>query len=218
VRIFFTLFAILAVFLAAYPFFEASKKTEALIGLPWQIEVLSDGSTKVFGLHIGVSHLSDAIQILGDDMELAIVADNHAAAGNLEMYYGHYRVGLLSGKLVILSDASPQAVKHWRENAVREEYMASGNAKKYYLSKDDLAQAYQGTITGLTFIPGVNLDQELVLARFGEPQERIQGDAVWHYLYPEKGLQVSLYAKAKEVLQYVRPQDFQLLSQPLIDK
>jgi len=96
--------------------------------------------------------------------------------------------------------------------------MASGNAKKYYLSKDDLAQAYQGTITGLTFIPGVNLDQELVLARFGEPQERIQGDAVWHYLYPEKGLQVSLYAKAKEVLQYVRPQDFQLLSQPLIDK
>jgi len=107
VRIFFTLFAILAVFLAAYPFFEASKKTEALIGLPWQIEVLSDGSTKVFGLHIGVSHLSDAIQILGDDMELAIVADNHAAAGNLEMYYGHYRVGLLSGKLVILSDASP---------------------------------------------------------------------------------------------------------------
>ena len=182
--------------------------------MPWQIEVLADGTTQVFGLNIGVSRLSDAIQILGDDMEFAIIA-SHEEAGSLEMYYGHYRAGLLSGKLIILSDASKQDVKRWRENAAREEYMASGNAKKYYLSKDDLAQAYKGVITSLTFIPSVNLDESLVAARFGEPEERLPGDAVMHYLYPSKGLHVSVYANAKEVLQYVAPKDFSDLKKPL---
>lgn len=216
-KTFLSILFFLAVILAAYPFFNPSDTQPTLTGLPWQIEVLPDGSTQVFGLHIGVSRLADAVATLGDDMELAVIAATDEA-GSLEMYYGHYRAGLLSGKLVLLSDATAEDVQRWRDNAVREEYMASGYAKKYFLSKADLTEAFEGAITSITFIPSVNLDEELVLARFGEPEKRVPGDGVTHYLYPEKGLDISIYAKAKDVLQYVSPSAFGQLTQPLLQQ
>jgi len=216
VKIFFALFALLAVLLAVYPFLDQSKESEALTGLPWQIEMLADGSTRVFGLNVGVSHLAQAIEKLGSDMELAIVAaTDEDEVGKLEMYYGHYRAGLLSGKLVLQTDIDEQDIKRWRDNALRFEYMATGLAKKYTLSPDDLAEVLDEVIVGLTFIPAVNLDEEVILARFGEPAERVQLSGVIHFLYPEKGLDLALHEDSKEVLQYVRPDAFQQLIAPL---
>ncbi|MCK4833120.1 MAG: hypothetical protein KAT12_00040 [Gammaproteobacteria bacterium] len=213
-KIFFALFTLLAVVLAIYPFLDQSENPETLTGLPWQIEILQDGSTEVFGLHIGTSSLSNVIEKLGSDMELAIVAATDEA-GNLEMYYGHYRAGLLSGKLVLQTDISEQDIKRWRENALRFEYMATGKAKKYFLSPDDLPQVLEEVIIGITFIPAVNLDEEVILARFGTPDNRIESAGAIHFLYPEKGLDIVLHENSKEVMQYVAPDAFQQLLQPL---
>ena len=213
-KIFFALFFLLAVLLAAYPFLDQSEKPETLTGLPWQIEMNADGSTKVFGLHIGRSRLSDAIEILGDDMELAIIAATEET-GSLEMYYGHYKAGLLSGKLVLQTDIDEQDLSRWRESAVKSEYMATGMAKKYTLSPDDMPQVLDEVIIGLTFIPAVNLDEAVIVARFGMPDSRIESAGAIHFLYPDKGLDIALHASSKEVLQYVEPAAFQQLLQPL---
>ena len=213
-KIFFVSFALLAVLLAVYPFFDESENPAMVTGLPWQIEIMLDGSTQVFGLHIGVSRLSDAYAMLGSDMELAFVAASDEL-GNLEMYYGHYQAGLLSGKLVLQTSASAQKLKTWRDNAAKFDYMASGLAKKYTLSDDDVSQVLDEVITGLTFIPAVNLDEKVILARFGEPDNRIQLDGVTHFLYSAKGLDVALHDASKEVIQYVSPADFAQLLQPL---
>lgn len=213
-KTFFILFALLAIVLAVYPFLNQSENSETVSGLPWQIEIQPDGSTQVFGLHLGTSRLVDAYNILGNDMELAVIAATEEV-GMLEMYYGHYKAGLLSGKLVLQTHASEQNIQRWRDNAVRSEYMASGLAKKYILSENDLTQALEEVITGLTFIPAVNLDEAVILARFGEPDKRIQLAGVSHYLYPAKGLDIALHENAKEVLQYIAPDAFQQLMQPL---
>ncbi|MFV9616844.1 MAG: hypothetical protein ACNYZG_12870 [Gammaproteobacteria bacterium] len=215
-KLFFVLFALLAVVLAVYPFLDQSEDPETLTGLPWQIEILRDGSTEVFGLHVGTSRLSDAIEILGGDMDLAIIAATDAEeSGNLEMYYGHYKAGLLSGKLILQTHASAQDIKRWSDNSPKFEYMATGLAKKHILLDDDLPQVLDEIIISLTFIPAVNLDEEVILARFGEPEKRIQLSGVSHYLYPEKGLDIALHENSKEVLQYVKPNDFQQLVEPL---
>ena len=211
----FIVFFILIVILAIYPFYDLSENTETLTGLPWQIETHADGSTQVFGLHIGRSRVSDAYAILGSDMELAIIAAKDEI-GRLEMYYGHYQAGLLSGKLVLQTSASEQNIKRWRDNAAKSEYMASGLAKKYRLAESDLTQVLDEVIVGLTFIPAVNLDQEVILARFGEPEQRLSSAGTTHYLYPAKGLDIAHHENAKEVLQYVSPHAFQQLMQPLI--
>jgi hypothetical protein len=217
VKIFFALFIFLAVVLAIYPFLDQSKNSETLTGLPWQIEIQADGSTRVFGVKIGVSQLHDVLAILGSDMELAVVASKDEV-GNLEMYYGHYRAGLLSGKLILQTKAGKQNIRRWRDNAVKSEHMATGQAKKYILSQEDLNQALIETVTGITFIPTVNLDEAVILARFGEPEKQIELDGAHHYLYPLKGLDIALYEDSKEVMQYVSPAAFQELIQPLIAK
>jgi len=213
-KAFFLGFALLAVLLAAYPFLKSSDEIASLEGLPWQIKQLSDGSTQVFGLHIGVSRLSDALEILGTDMDMAIIAATDEV-GNLEMYYGHYRAGLLSGKLLLQTDINQQEIKRLKARAAKFEYMASGLAKKYILSTDDLPLVLDQTIIGVTFIPAVNLDEEVIQARFGIPQNLIESDQVVHYLYPEKGLHIALHVKSKEVLQYVSPEKFHQLVEPL---
>ena len=78
-------FLLLVLLLSVFPFLDNSRDTKIYTGLPWQIEILPDGSTKVFGLHIGKSTLTDALGILGEDMELAVIAAPDEA-GNLEMY------------------------------------------------------------------------------------------------------------------------------------
>jgi len=215
-KAFFLAFALAAVFLAAYPFLKSSNEMASLEGLPWQITVLPGGSTQVFGVHLGVSQLSDALQILGNDVDLAIVASS-GEIGSLEMYYGHYRAGLLSGKLILQTDIDSAKIKILRDNAATFEYMASGQAKKYILSNDDLPQILKQKITGLTFIPAVNLDEEVILSRFDTPQQKIVAEQVIHFLYPKKGLHIALHENAKEVLQYVEPRYFEQLVQPLID-
>lgn len=198
----------LAVMLVVYPFLNPSEDPEPLTGLPWQIEVLPDGSTKIFGLQIGESRLSDAINILGDDMEIAIVAALDEV-GKLEMYYGHYRAGLISGKLILQTKASESNIKYWRDSSIKSDYVATGRAKKYTLSAENITYALGEIITGLVFIPAVNLDEEVIRARFGEPDERIQSADVTHFLYPEKGLDIAIYDDAKEVIQYVLPASLQ---------
>jgi len=215
-KIFLAIFALLAVMLAVYPFLGEDKQDGKVTGLPWQIDTLDDGSTEVFGLHIGVSRLADALAALGDDMELAIIASTDVEeVGSLEMYYGHYRAGLLSGKLILHTATSEDSLKQWRDNAEKSDYMPSGYAKKYTLSAADKPQVMQETISGITFIPAVNLDEEIVLARFGEPAERIEQPGTTHYLYPEKGLDIAVHEKSKEVMQYVSPNSFDSLVEPL---
>lgn len=217
---FFIFFALVAVILAAYPFLTSDENSDALGGLPWQIEVQADGSTQVFGLHIGVSRLSDVTMILGNDYELAIISATSVVAGddpgNLEMYYGHYRAGLLSGKLILQVNSSALNIQRWRDNAIKSDYMASGLAKKHNLSDEDLPDILNEVVTGITFIPAVNLDEEVILERFGTPAQVIHAEDVTHYLYPQLGLDIALHVKSKEVLQYVVPARFAQLIAPLL--
>ena len=195
---------LLVAFLATYPFLKQAEHSDPLTGLPWQIDVLADGTTKVFGINIGNSRLSDAVKHLGDDMEIAIIAATDEV-GKLEMYFRSYRVGLLSGKIILSTVTSEQNIKHWRDNAIKTDYVATGRAKKYILSEQDRVIALEEVITAITFIPSVNLDDEIIQARFGVADSRETIDGVMHYKYFTRGLSIAYSENAKEVLQYVVP-------------
>jgi len=219
VKLFFSLFALFAIALAVYPFvFRDEHGAEKVEGLPWQISRRDDGAIEVFGLIPGESTLADAIATLGDDAELAIITARDET-GELEMYYGHYRAGLISGKMILQADASDSQLAQWKREAVKVAYMPSGTARKYLLDSDSLPQILQTAITGITFIPAINLDEAIILARFGQPERVLRVNAhLVHYLYRPMGLDIALSDGQKDVLQYVRPDDFDRLEQPLLSK
>lgn len=211
----FIITAILAAIVAIFMLFNPGVDDEGQVftNLPWQIEVLPDGRSRVFGVTLGSSTLGDARSVLGTDAETAIVVSSDADNA-LEMFYRRYTSGPFTGKLVIAADLPDKTLTGFIQRAIKAEYMDSG-ARKLTLDPDDLQSAYQAMIANMVFIPAVNLDEPTAVQRFGKPAETIRVDKQLHLLYPDKGLDLILNEKGRDILQYVAPRDFQQLRTPL---
>lgn len=182
--------------------------------LPWQIEVDGQGGSKVFGLQPGVSTLADVKAALGNELEVAIIAQP-GEIGTIEAYYSQVALGFVLAKMVVTIDLGPEAVNAMRERALKAKHMES-TTRKITLHPDDLAQLERQPVRALAVIPTVNLDEATVIQRFGQPEERVQvSEKRVHLLYPKQGLDVVVDGDGKELLQYVAPRQFHLLREPL---
>jgi hypothetical protein len=209
---------LIIVVIAVSALFRSGDKSavQPIEGLPWQIEILPNGETRVFGLIPARSTLDEARGRFGMDMEIAVIAAPNEP-GSLEAYSGNVTAGVVTGKIILLANADSETVARLRQRAIKSEYMDS-TTKKFMLHPDDLTLAWRTPIAGITFIPAVNLDEQTALARFGVPGERIRiDDRIEHFLYPEKGLDLAIDSKGREVLQYVAPRQFARLREPLIN-
>jgi hypothetical protein len=195
---------------------DSERSTESVKGLPWQIEALPEGRSKVFGVTLGQSTLGEARGQLGENMTLAIIIASGQDIGALEMFYSRYKAGVFSGKLVLAADLAPEAVAQLMARAIKSGYMDSG-ARRFTLHPEDLPVALQAPLASMAFIPTVNIDEVSAVKRFGPPAEIIHiSEQVAHLLYPDKGLDLIINTDGKEVLQYVAPRDFKRLREPLL--
>ncbi len=183
-------------------------------GLPWQIDIQADGSSRVFGLTPGRSTLEEARTRFLLEPQVAVVAARDEA-GSLEAYFETVSAGFVTGKMVLTLDVPQETIEAMRGRAAKTEYMES-TTRKLTLSAEDRQRADRTAIRSIAFIPSAHLDEATILQRFGAPAERLRGgEHVEHFLYPAKGLDVVLDAKGKELLQYVAPRDFARLREPL---
>lgn len=191
-----------------------NQKGVAVTGLPWQIEVQPDGMSRVLDLDLGRSTLADAKTRFGEG-EVALVAAP-GEAESLEIYFDNVMLGnAILGKVIVTAELPQATIAGMRQRAVKTEYMQS-STKKSILDDPDVPVAYAAPIRGLVFVPSVNLDEAMIIQRFGQPAERIKaGETFEHLLYPDRGLDIRLDTKGKEVLQYVAPRDFARLREPL---
>ena len=190
------------------------KTVPAAADLPWQIEVQTDGTSRVFGLTLGRSTLSDARARFGPEPQVAIVTAP-GEAGSLEAYFEVVSLGFLTGKMIVTLEVAPDTVDRMRGRATKTEHMESAT-RKATLATADRELAARVPIRAIAFIPSAQIEEATILARFGQPAERLRdGEHVEHFLYPAKGLDVILDRKGKEVLQYVAPRDFARLREPL---
>mgnify|MGYP001090007364 CR=1 FL=1 len=183
--------------------------------LPWQIAVDGQGGSKVFGLQPGVSTLGDVRRRLGDEIEVAIIAEPNEI-GSLEGYYGQIALGFVLAKMIVTVDVPEEVISAMRERALKAKHMES-TTRRITLHPDDLAAVDRAPISAISVIPTVNLEAATVIQRFGEPGERIVvSDKRTHLLYPKLGLDVVVDKDGKELLQYVAPRQFARLRDPLL--
>ena len=212
----FSLLVVLSIIIASYLILKPDKDyfERTIEGLPWQIESLPNGTSRVFGVTLGQSTLGEARERMGDDMELAVIVVAADDRG-LEMYYSRYTAGVFTGKLIVAADIAPAALQRLLERASKVEHLQSG-ARKFRLNAADLAFAYQTLIKSITFIPSIDIDEQTAVKHFGPPAEVVRGEGeVDHLLYPSKGLDLIINRQGKDVLQYVAPRDFAQLREPL---
>ena len=199
---------------AVWQFSRHTPQAVPTTGLPWQIETLPGGESRVFDLTLGHSTLADARKRFGDEMPLAVVAEPNES-GNVEGYYENVTAGFVAGRLIVTADLPPAVIDAMRERSPKTEYMQS-TTRKARLADSDFAAALAAPIRALSFIPAAQLDEDIVIQRFGQPTERIRvNEHVEHLLYPARGLDLVLDSKGKELLQYVAPARFEALRAPL---
>ncbi len=204
---------IVVAFLSLKP--DSGQTAKIIDNLPWQIEVLPDGESRVFGITLGQSTLTEVREQLGDNMQLAIVVASGQEIGALEMFYSRFKAGVFSGKLVFAADLPPEQLTQMMQRAVRAKYMDSG-ARKFTLHPDDLVIALNAPLASITFMPIVKIDKASAIKRFGPATEIIRTDEqLTHLLYPDKGLDLILDENNRAVLQYIAPRDFERLREPL---
>lgn len=183
--------------------------------LPWHVEWVDAGATRVFGLTLGRSPLADALP-RDAEPQVALVGRGDEV-GALEALVDPFAAGFVSGRLVVAADADAALRRAWRERSTQRDAGGDG-AWRHRLAPADLAQALRSPVAGLTFIPSAQLDAATLRQRFGEPDERVRtGERLEHWLYPARGLAITLDAQGREVLQYVAPPQFETrLRAPLL--
>ncbi len=185
----------------------------------WIIETTPEKLT-VFNLTLNESSLEDALFILGNRLNLSIFQDAGTDQKQLEGYIRETHVGGLTARIPFTLKTSDTQL---------DEIMAFLTPSKKSTSKRTIYEIpeefhprfYDNIIETIAFIPmAVSLDEAVILGRFGDHpmklQEKDQG--AFHYLYPDKGVDISLDAKGEyqSVVQYITPNEFEeKILQPL---
>lgn len=182
--------------------------------LPWKIEHPTPGSVRVFGLTLGEASAADAIQRFqeGGETTLFKSPDGHLVS---EVYFDQIDLAGLRSKVVV-TIAVPQGVmKEMYERGLR--IAATGSGKKITLTPEDETRVQSMPIDSLTYMPGVRLEEEMILRRFGQPGQRIREtkSGTVHWLYPDMGVDITMGETGKPLMQYVAPRDFHKLLDPL---
>lgn len=208
-------FSLIAVFIAV---FLIPGRPVTAVYLPWQIEISEDGNTQVFGIEIGKSSLTEVAHVFQAQPEVSLFEQKDGERV-VEAYFDNVDISGLRARVVLVMALSKEQLDGMYQRGERLANMGGGR-RKVTLSSADMETLRKMSFSSLSYIPKHNLDEKLVMTRFGEPAERIaEGDGkVVHWLYPDKGLDVALNPDAKEVLQYVPPSQFEMVRHPLLEQ
>ena len=185
------------------------------LGYPWQVEVLPDGTTRVFQLQLGNTTLAEAEQLFQDEAEMTLF-DPRDQKPVIEAYFNDLFIGGLKAKMVVSFDLHDEDIEAIYNRGVRISTLGSGT-RKVTLDADDIARIRNEKIIALTYLPSINLEAALIQKRFGKADEKITDpvSGAVHWLYADRGVDVVLSEEQKEVVQYVLPANFAKLVAPL---
>lgn len=194
----------------------SSDKRKSL-GFPWEISLMPDGSTSVFQINLGKTRLGEVEKLFNETAELTLFkSTKHQSHAVIEAYFDKIQIGGLKAKIVLGFALNQQQVMAIYDRGVRISTLGSGT-RRVTLSSEDSRGMRSAIINSITYMPSINLQPIFIQNRFGKPESTVMEKTTGstHWLYPQKGVDVVLNEEAKDILQYVLPKDFSLLSDPL---
>ena len=185
------------------------------LGYPWQVEILADGSTQVFQINLGQTRLQDIEKQFNEPAKFTMFVPKEGSPV-VEAFFEELVIGGLKAKMVVAFEFTQDQLQAMYDNGVRISTLGSGT-RKVTLHPDSIAQVKASAVTSLTYMPAINIEAELIEKRFGQPDQKINDqkiDAV-HWLYADKGIDIVISERSKEVFQYVLPARFDTVLAPL---
>ncbi len=194
-----------------------NESVERITDLPWMVTINPDRSSTIFNQTLGKSTLKDFQDYVKRQPEVSLFRDQDTSF-TVEALFEKINLGGLISHVILELNVSKDELADLEQNSLKKTVMPSGSYK-LRLSTETINTLANKTITHLTYSPtSVRLDAEMIKLRFGEPDEIITvDDKISHFLYPEIGLDIilNLNKRAKDVFQYVNPDDFDQLRKKL---
>ena len=210
---------IISILIVLALFFMINKKTgnnkPIVQTYPWQINILADGRSRVFGMVMGETTLKEVDVILNSRPKMALFEAKNKLS--LEAYYKNISLGGMIGSFIFTLDVTDKQLDTIKKEGTRKK-RTDNNGIRYELDKPTSDKSKILIVKNLIYIPSAQLDDKTIITRFGKPGYKIKlknKESGWHYLYPDKGLDLIYKEEGKEVLQYVAPKEFNLLLEPL---
>lgn len=177
--------------------------------LPWQVSAEPDGTSRVFDLHLGHATLADAMAKFGGVEGLAVFEPKQGNMA-LEAFFGNVQFGPLRAKVIVSLAAGNNELATLRDTATKREGSPSGDWKYQLADGPDVHR--ERRLKSISYIPGTRgLDAGFFRQRFGEPAAWLEeSEQAVSWFYPDIGLSVLIDSKAREVLEYSAPRDFNL--------
>ncbi len=176
--------------------------------LPWRIELLAEGRSRVFDVVLDKTPLMDVIARWGHQPQLAIFQEP-SGRRSLEAYFGRLRMGALEAHIITVLAADPATLERMANAAVSEQAVPSG-ARKLELREADRQQAFKLAVREINFIPLAAMQAATLKQHFGPPATTLPaGEQRVYWLYPEKGLVILRdTASNKVALHFIAPRAF----------
>lgn len=185
--------------------------------LPWDVEVNDRGHVSVFGVTLGESTLLDFKRLYDQKADLAMFAKPDEPL-TLEAYFGRMNVGPLTARVILVADVDEATLQRWAEESRIADPTPSG-ARKLSMSDEALLEAQDKPIRSISYAPTADYDEALITRRFGTPAEKRslpRGERddeppaqIW--LYPDKGVAITVEPDDTELFQYINPARFDQL-------
>ncbi|MHC5225503.1 hypothetical protein [Ignatzschineria sp. LJL83] len=187
---------------------------------PFWIVEASPEKLSVFSISLNESNLEELLFVLGNRLSLSIFEEGDQK--QLEGYIRETHVGGLTARIPF----TLQTTKAQLEEILPFLSPSKKSTSKrtiYEIPEEFHSRFYGNIVESIAFIPmAVSLDESVIIGRFGENPIKLQesNKGAFHYLYPEKGVDISLDSKGEyqSIVQYVLPKDFEeKVFQPLRD-
>ncbi len=208
-------FSILLIIVGIYIPIDNKPQTQSL---PWQIKTTPQGSIQVFGLTLGETVLQQAEQKLNTATEISLFV-TPTGRYVAEAYFDKIVSAGLSARMIMVIDLPQSQLEAMYQRGTRISTLGSG-VNKVTLHSQDITLLRKSPITSITYLPYTRLDETMIVKRFGQASQKIteQGNAMVHWLYPERGLDIALNSDGMAVLQYTSPDRFSELQVPLTQR
>jgi len=191
--------------------------------LPWDIAINDQGHVSVFGVTLGESSLLDFKRLYDQKADLAMFSEPGKPL-TMEAYFGRMNVGPLQAKVILVAEVGEDTLARWAEESRIADPTPSG-ARKLSMSDEALLEAQEKPIRAISYAPTADYSEELIRRHFGDPAEirdvaddRDEDKApaqLW--LYPEKGLLITVEPDDNELFQYINPARFEQLLDSTLD-
>ncbi|MCU7924773.1 MAG: hypothetical protein KZQ88_18975 [Candidatus Thiodiazotropha sp. (ex Dulcina madagascariensis)] len=179
------------------------RKVDTHPRLPWDISVNAYREIEVFDLTLNKSLLADARQVFQQQGKLNMftTSSGHPA---LEVYFERVFLSGLRADIILVLNAEDDLLSALYDRGSRIS-RSTDTTRKVELNSEDQLLAANLPIESINYIPAANLDESLIISRFGEAPEKITETetSMTHWIYPEKGLSIGISPEGRELLQYM---------------